>query len=502
MLYCAAASSAEGAWDPESYNPKPANGDLILPMPCGGQMVFRQVNVPSSGALDDYRITLGSHEEDQGYAEYLLVTWLAGSFASADNAAERHYFIGKYEVTSMQYGSFGKQCPDPDDINLQQPATGVSWAEAMLFGESYSEWLMKNAADHVPTREDAVGFLRLPTEAEWEFAARGGTAVSPSEFAKTRFLPAGKKLDDYVIHDGNSYKEISLIGTLKPNPLGIHDILGNAAELVLSPFRLNVVSHLHGQAGGFVRRGGSFRTRAAEIRTSHREEYPPVDRHGIRREKTTGFRLALVAPVFSSLDNVKTVRLAWKSLQRPDRPQEAASPQLGREEADPVAEVRKLAEAAPNEEVKRRLKNLAFVIAESIRTRNQERERAARESLSSAVFAVRWAMSGLKIVRQVAKLADRAPDAKRRARYKKRLERARADADFNIGFYLDRLVALSEDYGDQELRRQAKVLRVLYTDRNLQVVLSLVDPVVEHAAEMRRFGSEARDGIIRSLGNL
>ena len=68
MLYCVAAFSAEGAWDPESYNPKPANGDLILPMPCGGQMVFRQVNVPSSGALDDYRITLGSHEEDQGYA--------------------------------------------------------------------------------------------------------------------------------------------------------------------------------------------------------------------------------------------------------------------------------------------------------------------------------------------------------------------------------------------------------------------------------------------------
>lgn len=48
------------------------------------------------------------------------------------------------------------------------------------------------------------------------------------------------------------------IGSRKPNPLGIYDTAGNAAEMVLDAFRFSMAGRLHGSAGGFVRKGGSF----------------------------------------------------------------------------------------------------------------------------------------------------------------------------------------------------------------------------------------------------
>ena len=498
-LSVVAAEAADASWDAESYNPAPAPGDHILPMPCGGAMAFRRVNVPSGGTLDDHKITLGSHEEERGYAEYRRVTWLAGGFPGGPGAGERHYFIGKYEVTWMQQTALGDRCPDPQDPDGELPATGLSWAEAALFAERYSEWLVANGAQDVPTHEGAVGFLRLPTEAEWEFAARGGIAVSPAEFVANTFVPTGESVDAYAIHDGNSYRELNVIGTRQPNPLGIHDTLGNAAELVLAPFRLNVVSHLHGQAGGFVRRGGSYRTRREDIRTSHREEYPPVDHRGVRREKTTGFRLALVAPVLPSLDSVEKTRTAWRALQRePQTPTEPARavPAQG----SPVDEARRLAAAAPTERMKNRLEELAFAVAESIQARNQERQRAAREALSSAVFAARWVVNDRKTLRRWEPLLDRARNPERRERIRQNYENARRSAATNLNHYIDLLTAMAQDYGGPEIRGQRPIVEATYAARGQLKLRGLVLLVEHHVETVRTRGPEApRSGIVESL---
>ena len=45
-------------WPERDWNSHPADGDLVLPMPCGGAMTFRRVEVPSTGELDDYKITV------------------------------------------------------------------------------------------------------------------------------------------------------------------------------------------------------------------------------------------------------------------------------------------------------------------------------------------------------------------------------------------------------------------------------------------------------------
>ena len=493
------AQAAEAPWNVQTYNPVPAEGDLILPMPCGGGMAFRRVNVPSGGIFDDHRVTLGSHEENRGYAEYRRISWIAGGFTTGDSTGERHYFIGKYEVTRMQRDALTARCPDPEDPDGELPATEISWSEAMLFAERYSEWLVSRARDTLPVREGAVGFLRLPTETEWEFAARGGTAVSPSVFAAKTFVPEGKSLDSYVIHDGNSYRELNAIGTRDPNPLKIHDILGNAAELVLTPFQLNVVSHLHGQVGGAVRRGGSYRTRPPDIRVSHREEYTPIDQRGVRREKTTGFRVALVAPVLASLKSVKTVRTAWKGLQR--EPETPGTPdKKAPEESDPVSRARRLAVTTANLQMKRELEELAFTVAKSNQARQEERRRAAREALSSAVFAARWVMNDRKILRRWRPLLDRGTDPVRRQRIKDAYETARRNGAINLTHYIDLLTAMAQDYGQWELDAQRPVVASVYAARGQQIAQGLVRVVAGHVDAVRRRGPDtAREEIVESL---
>ena len=98
-----------------------------------------------------------------------------------------------------------------------------------------------------------MGFARLPTEVEWEFAARGGTAVSQADFSE-RVFPMTEGIVRYVWFAGaeSANGKAQFIGLLKPNPLRLHDMLGNIDEMVFEPFRLNRLNRLHGQAGGYV----------------------------------------------------------------------------------------------------------------------------------------------------------------------------------------------------------------------------------------------------------
>jgi len=493
-------SEAAAEWPVSTYNPSPLDGDLVLPMPCGGGMVFRKVAVPDAGVLEDYRIALGSLEQERGHAEYRRNEWVAGSFPAESGEGTRHYFIGKYEVSHLQQDSLGAECPDTKNVDLQKPATRVTWSEASVFAERYSDWLIRNHLEGMPKEDGVPGFLRLPTETEWEFAARGALKVGATAFAERLPFPAAE-IDDHVVHDGNSYKELDLIGTRNSNPLGLHDMLGNAAELTVDPFRLNAVSRLHGRAGGYVVRGGSYRTRKGDIRLSHREEFAPVDSKGIRRVDTVGFRLVLVAPALPSREAIEQAQRAWEAL-----PEEAGEPlagkDLGEEQSDPVKEARALSAAAPTPEMKRRLENLSRVIAESIKTRNEQRGRAIQELLHGTAVAANLLVNDLGRLAARKRLIrdDLSDDLKAAA--ERRYQLAEDEFEFNFNYYLDRLPTLSDDYSREMLLREAKVLKGQYRERGLETLPSALDATLEHLEVNRRLGPAARSEILASLRDL
>jgi formylglycine-generating enzyme required for sulfatase activity len=474
-------------WPKGAWNNQPADDDIVLPMPCGGAMAFRRVEVPSSGELDDYKITVGGRDEARAPIENARVAYLSAPFAEQ---GARAYYLGKYEVSEQQYAALEEECPEPAEDGFL-PKTKITWAEAALFAERYSDWLLQNARDRLPAQDGAPGFLRLPTETEWEFAARGGTAVSPSEF-EARLFPMAEEPARYLWYDGvdSSNRELNVIGLLKPNPLGLHDMPGNVAELTLEPFRLDRVGRPHGRAGGFVKRGGDYRTPLSAIHSGLREEFAPLDKRGARRESATGFRLALVAPALTDLGQLAQIRKDWAELAAAEKEEDS----LGRDQADPVAEAKVLADGTSSPEMKRRLLNLAQVIAANIATRNEQRGRAAREMLRAAVLAGRRLTDFFPRLARCERLMQLSKESQERNRAA--CGATAANFAFDTDHYVDFATRIGGEFPFTLLTEQAIILRTEFAAQKLDAAVTSVSQVLDDIELLRTGGPEMKPAII------
>jgi formylglycine-generating enzyme required for sulfatase activity len=154
-------------------------------------------------------------------------TFLMGSDGSESNEKPVHevtlraFYIGKYEITNRQYKAFieltGLKPPTTwEDGNFPEqvadhPVTGITWEDAYAYCDWLSDFSKKK--------------YRLPTEAEWECAARGGLAGMK--------FPWGNDINKLRANYGKNYSEgTTPTGKIKPNDLGICDMAGNAAEWV------------------------------------------------------------------------------------------------------------------------------------------------------------------------------------------------------------------------------------------------------------------------------
>lgn len=321
------------------YDPHPATGDIKLPLPCANiHMVLRPVAVEVNGRLKDMENTLGfASPQGEGFFSHPFRGFLAASLTQADlpnayqaeagqalkgvNKASHIYLIGKYEVTEAQWVAVMEDgvCPNPDkpDPKLAAPKTNISWFEAVAFTEKYTQWLLANAPQYLPhfaNDEQNVGFLRLPTETEWEYAARGGHEVGSLALTQDFFpLNEGTTEKDYGIFiDGVSSPENNpvRIGRFQPNPLGLYDTVGNAAEMTIDTFKMSLAGRLHGSSGGFVRKGGSFMSGPDEVKPGDRKEIAYFNKDGSVKAKDLGFRLVLSA-INVSRANEKQIRAEW-----------------------------------------------------------------------------------------------------------------------------------------------------------------------------------------------
>ena len=167
----------------------------------------------------------------------------------------RNFWIGKHEVSWEEYRLFYKSTRDekvdgvtrpsqPDVKDPEEPfkngaiqtgrhpAICVGW-----FGAAqYCEWLSRKTGHP----------YRLPTEAEWEYAARAGASGETAS-----------GLDELAWHKGNSGNHTHPIGSKKPNAWGLHDILGNAWEHCLEPKKPPSATR--------VVKGGAWHSPAAEV---------------------------------------------------------------------------------------------------------------------------------------------------------------------------------------------------------------------------------------------
>ncbi len=182
------------------------------------------------------------------------------------------YSIGKYEVTQKQYREVMGINPS-SSVGENKPVEQITWAKAVEFCNSLSRKDGLTPAytingSTVTCNFQANGY-RLPTEAEWEYAARGGSKSTNTKFSGSNII------DDVAWYGANSSNTTHDVGTKAPNQLGIYDMSGNVYEWCWDwsgSYSSQSVTDPRGPNTGIYRRlrGGSFGLPDNYCRTTYR----------------------------------------------------------------------------------------------------------------------------------------------------------------------------------------------------------------------------------------
>lgn len=220
----------------------------------------------------------------------IMVKVEGGTFSMGSNQCEdekpihkvtiESFCIGKYEITVKEYKTF---C---NATNRQMP----SW-------EPIGGWIDTHPMANL-TFDDAVVFCkwlsdltkveyRLPTEAEWEYAARGGN------ISKGYLYSGSDNVDEVAVYGHNSGGQTHKVGSKKPNELGLYDMSGNVWEWCYDIYSATYYSESPNfnpkgpSIGNYhVLRGGAWGMNAWDCRVTSRYESGPD-----YRNRNRGFRI-------------------------------------------------------------------------------------------------------------------------------------------------------------------------------------------------------------------
>jgi formylglycine-generating enzyme len=255
----------------------------------GTNVSFKMVAIPggsfSMGSPDDEPL----RKKDEGPVRKVTlspfwmgeveVTWneyLAFFRATASQGRTEGQVVSNKKTDAISGATPPWGAPDQGWGKDSRPAITMSWHAATV----YCQWLSK------VTRKK----YRLPTEAEWEYACRGGTTTpyffegDPKKYTSEGFFrkifgPDTTGISSRIIYKVNSNSKTSVAESIKPNPFGLKNILGNVAEFCsdfYSPdyyrqdsVRFNPKGPATGQEK--VIRGGSFKSDARDVRSASRD---------------------------------------------------------------------------------------------------------------------------------------------------------------------------------------------------------------------------------------
>lgn len=214
--------------------PKDVNLDL------GGGVTMELVLIPAGEFM------MGSPRDEAGREDD---EWLPHRVKIS-----RPFHMGKYEVTRAQWKAVMGTNPSQFKGEADRPVESVSWDECQEFCVKLSAKCGRK--------------VRLPTEAEWEYACRAGSK------GKYCFGNSDAGLDAYAWYNGNSGRETHPVGRKKPNVWGLYDMHGNVFEWCQDWYQAAPTSHDElepqpardeqvdptGPSGGYsrVERGGSW----------------------------------------------------------------------------------------------------------------------------------------------------------------------------------------------------------------------------------------------------
>ncbi|NLO69522.1 MAG: formylglycine-generating enzyme family protein, partial [Porphyromonadaceae bacterium] len=186
------------------------------------------------------------------------------------------YYIGKYEVTQAQWEAVMGNNPSYFTGDPDYPVEGVSWNDVQEYITKLNQLTGKS--------------YRLPTEAEWEYAARGGAESKGYKYS------GSDTLSNVAWYYDNDNSKTHPVGTKNPNELGIYDMSGNVWEwcndwYASDYYNNSPQTNPQGPSLGSnrVNRGGSWLSGALYCRVSYRSYERADFRSGI-----LGFRLVLV----------------------------------------------------------------------------------------------------------------------------------------------------------------------------------------------------------------
>ena len=295
-------------------------GQTLTKLDLGDGVALNLVCVPSG------QFVMGSEDGEQDEQPPAIVR-IASPFWIASTEISNEQFR-RFDATHDS-GYYQKRHASADDVGLtlndpRQPVVRVSWEQAM----AYCRWL---------TERTGLEFT-LPTEAQWEWACRAGSAgpfyygALDADFAQwanladQSFATGNNGIDrqstggvEHLVLEGatlserrfnDQFRVTAPVGSFQPNAWGLFDMHGNAAEWTLSEYRAYPYRDDDGRngdqaAGRKVVRGGSFFDRPARSQASYRLAYPywqrvfnvgfrvVCNRDAPKQLSTNGYRLSL-----------------------------------------------------------------------------------------------------------------------------------------------------------------------------------------------------------------